>query len=68
MPLPGADIEGTCASEYEPMLQAMIDCRGAGDRRRQWRRGRGGGEPGAGRDVVIAAESAYFSRLSPRSA
>ena len=58
----GADIEGTLRREYEPMLQAVIDCRAPVICAVNGAAAGAGANLALAADVVIAIESAYFSQ------
>ncbi len=55
----GADIEGTLRREYEPMLQAVIDCRAPVICAVNGAAAGAGANLALAADVVIAIESAY---------
>lgn len=57
-----ADIEGTLRREYEPMLQAVIDCRAPVIAAVNGVAAGAGANLALAADVVIAADSAYFTQ------
>ncbi|MBA4489775.1 enoyl-CoA hydratase-related protein [Paracoccus sp. S1E-3] len=61
-----ADIEGTLRREYEPMLQAVINCRAPVICAVNGAAAGAGANLALAADVVIAIESAYFSQAFTR--
>ncbi|TKW67001.1 MAG: 2-(1,2-epoxy-1,2-dihydrophenyl)acetyl-CoA isomerase [Paracoccus denitrificans] len=61
-----ADIEGTLRREYEPMLQAVIECRAPVIAAVNGVAAGAGANLALAADVVIAVESAYFSQAFTR--